>query len=137
MYLITIRQPAHTRHDAKDVVVNSVDADFASAVASHRLAGERKVKGGVIDTREVAGARWLVLFGGEGERVHVDTGGGDVFVVLKGLNEVEVAAFTFGKAVMTVELEFSNGNGVLALVEYAKVNAPSIAGRIIVKKIGK
>jgi hypothetical protein len=53
-----------------------------------------------------------VLLGLESERVDVDTDGGDVGVVLVGLNLVEVATLTNLEAIVTVELEESGDNRV-------------------------
>jgi len=71
----------------------------------------------VIDTGHVAGTRWLVLLGLEAERVHVDTLGGHILVVLIRLHQVEVATIALGEAVVAVELELSGGNGVGAVLE--------------------
>lgn len=67
-----------------------------------------QLKSGSVDTREVSAARWLVFFGLEGERVHVDTRRTrDVGVVLVGLHQVEIATNASSKSVVTVELDLS------------------------------
>ena len=55
-----------------------------------------------------------MLLGLEGERVDVDADGGDVRVVLEGLDLVEVAALTNLEAVVAVELEEGRDDGVVA-----------------------
>ena len=74
---------------------------------------QHQLKGGVINTREVAGARWLVLFRAEGEGVDVDTLVGVSGVVLVRLDEGEVRTFTFRETVLAVKLELSGDDGVL------------------------
>ena len=54
----------------------------------------------------------MVFFGLESERVDVDTDRGDVFVMLIGLDVVEVVTITFREAIMTIELEFGKLNRV-------------------------
>jgi len=55
-----------------------------------------------------------VLLGLESERVDVDADGGDVRVVLEGLDLVEVAALANLEAIVAVELEKGRDDGVLA-----------------------
>jgi len=55
-----------------------------------------------------------VLLGLEGERVDVDADGGDVRVVLEGLDLVEIAALAHLEAVVAVELEQRRDARVLA-----------------------
>ena len=55
-----------------------------------------------------------MLLGEEGERVHVDANGGDVRVVLEGLDEAEVVALANLEAVVAVELEKGRHARVLA-----------------------
>lgn len=59
--LVGVSKTAHTRHYAEHVVVGSVDADLGSLGALNRGVGEDKLKGRVINAREVAAARRLVL----------------------------------------------------------------------------
>ncbi len=49
----------------------------------------------------------------QGERIHVDTGGRDVGVVLVRLDLVEVAALTLLETIVTVELDLGHNSGVL------------------------
>ena len=54
---------------------------------------EIQLQDGVVDTREIAGARGLVLLGVQRKRVQIDAAaGGDAGVVLVRLHQVEVAA---------------------------------------------
>jgi hypothetical protein len=50
----------------------------------------------------------------EGDGVDVDTNGGDVGVVLEGLDQVEVLALTLRETVVAVQLDLRNNRGVLA-----------------------
>lgn len=68
----------------------------------------------VVDAGEVASTTGLVFFGFEAERVHIYTYSGHVGVVLVGLYQVEVAAFTFVKPVVAVKFDESGDNGVVA-----------------------
>lgn len=78
------------------------------------VVGQSQHQCGVINAREVACAAGLVFFGLEGEGVHVHTDSRDVGVVLVGLYQVEVLAFTFREAIVTVELHLGGDHGVLA-----------------------
>jgi len=55
-----------------------------------------------------------VLLRLQGERVHVDTHGRDVGVVLVGLHQVEVLALTLSEPVVAVELDLGSHHGVHA-----------------------
>ena len=55
-----------------------------------------------------------MLLGLEGERVDVDADGGDVRVVLEGLDLVEIAALAHLEAIVTVELEEGRDDWVVA-----------------------
>lgn len=81
------------------------------------MIGEGELKGSIVDTRHVAGARGLVLLGFDGERVNVDAFGGHVLVVLVRLKEVEVTTLALREAVVAIELELANRHGVLAGTE--------------------
>ena len=115
-YLIGVCQPAHTRHDAENVVVGGIDADFGVATVDG-CRGDGELEGCVIDTGHVARARRLVLFRFKTEGVHVDPGRRDVRVVLVRLDEIEVSSHAFGEAVVPVELEFGGDDRVEAGVE--------------------
>jgi len=112
--LIGIRKSPHSAHDTEHVVVNGIDAYLGVVGGAYSVVADSKVEGGVIDAREVACAAGLVVFGGKGEGIYVDTSGGYVGVVLVRLDEVEVAAFTFIEAVVSVKFDESGDNGVVA-----------------------
>ncbi len=101
------------RHDAKYVVIYGVHAYLSRVGTLNRGIGQHQLKGGVINAREVAGARWLVLFRAEGEGVDVDTLIRVSGVVLVRLDEGEVRTFTFRETVLAVKLELSGDDGVL------------------------
>jgi len=71
------------------------------------------LKGGVVNTGEVACAGRLVLLRAKGEGVHVDTRVGGTGVSLEGLHNVEVGTLTLGEAVLAVKLKLGNHDGVL------------------------
>ena len=55
-----------------------------------------------------------MFLGAEGKGVHVDTFIGATGVHLVGLDPREVRSFTFREAILAVELELGNNDGVLA-----------------------
>lgn len=112
--LVGISKTTHAAHHTEDVVVDSKHTQLGGG--GHG-GNEVHVEGGSVDARHVAGAGGLVLLGLEGERVDVDTSGGHVLVVLVRLHQVEVAAIALGHAVVTVELQLGNRDGVLAGAE--------------------
>lgn len=111
--LVRVGETTHTRHDAEDVVVSGVDADLGSVGTLDSGVREDELEGGVVDAREVARSRWLVLLWLEGERVDVDTSVWGASVVLVWLDEVEVGSLTLGEAVLAVKLELSDNDWVL------------------------
>ena len=72
MDLVRVGKTTHARHDTEDVVVGGVDTDLGGLGARHGRVREDKLKGGVVNAREVARARRLVLLRAKGERVNVD-----------------------------------------------------------------
>jgi len=114
VFLIGIGEATHARHNAEHVVVDRVYADLRRERRANRVVGERHVERRVINAREVARARRLVLLGLEGERVDVDADRGDVRVVLVGLDQVEVATITLVKPVVAVELDLGRDDRVAA-----------------------
>ena len=54
--LIRVSKTAHAAHDTKDVVVGGVDADFSGIMIFDGRVRDNKLKGGVVDAREIAGA---------------------------------------------------------------------------------
>jgi hypothetical protein len=104
-FLVAIGKTTHTRHHAEHVIVGSVHIDSGRGGGANRVVRHREEERGVVDTGQVARTRGLVLLRGESERVHVDTDGRDVGVVLVRLDLVEVAALTNGETIVTVELD--------------------------------
>ena len=113
--LVGVRQTAHAGHDAQHVVVHRVDAHLSRTTRAHRVHGHRQLERRLVDTREVAGARRLVLLRLQGKRVHVDTLGRRAAVVLVRLHAGEVPSLALREAVLTVELQLGNLHRVLAL----------------------
>jgi hypothetical protein len=111
--LIRVRQTTHTTHDAKNIVVGSIDTDLSSLCTLNSSVGKNELKSSVVDTGEVAGTGRLVLLGAKCEGVNVDTGIGGTSVVLVRLDKVEVCTLTLGEAVLAVKLELSGDNGIL------------------------
>jgi len=112
--LIGVRKAAHTGHDTENIVVGRVDADLGGVGTADSRIGKDELKGGIVNAREIAGARWLVLLGPEREGVDVDTSIGIASVVLVGLDKVEVGTLTLREAILSVKLELSGDNGILA-----------------------
>jgi len=111
--LVAVGETTHTGHHAEHVVVGGIDADLGGLGSGNGGVGQNKEQGGVVNAREVARARWLVLLRAQSEGVHVDTSVGVAGVVLVGLDEVEVGTLALGEAVLTVELKLGGHNGVL------------------------
>jgi len=72
------------------------------------------LKGGIVNTGEVACAGRLVLLRAKCEGEAVNTGVGVTGVCLVGLDDVEVGALTLGEAVLAVKLKLGNNDGVLS-----------------------
>ena len=60
--LIAIGQPAHTGHNAENIVIGSIDTNLGSLGSLNGGVGEDKLEGGVINSGEVTCAAWLVFF---------------------------------------------------------------------------
>ena len=112
-YLVRVGETTHTAHDPQHVVVGGVHPDVGHTASPHGVRGHNHLDRGVVDPREVAGARRLVLLRPEGERVHVDTSGRGGGVVLERLNQVEVRAEALREAVLAVEEELGAHNRVV------------------------
>ncbi len=104
---------SNARHYAQHIVVGGVHAYLRGVSSLDRGIGQHQLQGGVINAREVARAGRLVLFGAEGEGVHIDTLVGVTGVVLVRLDEGEVGPFALREAVLAVKLELSGDDGVL------------------------
>ena len=111
--LVGVCETSHTTHDAKDIVVGGVNADLGGLVGADSSCGNDELKGGVVDSGEIAGAGWLVLLRLECEGVDIDTSIGGSGVVLVWLDNIEVGAFTFRESVLSVKLELSGDDRVL------------------------
>jgi len=119
-YLVAVREASHTAHHTKNVVIHGIHANLSSVGALNGGVGENKLKGSVVNTREVARAGRLVLLGSQCERIQVDTGIGGAGVVLVRLNQVEVGSLTLREAVLAVKLELSSHDGILTPAVHVK-----------------
>ena len=54
--LIGISKTTHTRHDTENVVVGGIDTNLGSLGALNGSVGENKLKGSIVNAREVAAA---------------------------------------------------------------------------------
>ena len=113
MDLVRVGKAAHARHDTEDVVVGRVDTDLGGAGARNGRVREDKLEGGVVNAREIARARRLVLLRAKGERVNVDTSVRRAGVRLERLDKVEVGTLTLREAVLSVKLELSGDDRIL------------------------
>ena len=111
--LVGVGKTTHARHDTEDIVVGGVDTDLGSVGARNGGVREDKLKGRVVNAREVARARRLVLLRAKGERVNVNTSIRRASVRLVRLDEVEVGTLTLREAVLAVKLELSGDDRVL------------------------
>ena len=112
--LIAVGKTTHTRHNSQHVIVGGIDTHFGSLGTLNSCVGEHKLKGGIVNTGEVASAGGLVLLRAESKGVHVNTFIGVAGVALVRLNPREVGSFTLREAVLAVELQLGSDNGVLA-----------------------
>ena len=120
MDLVRVGKAAHARHDTEDVVVGRVDTDLGSLGARDGGVREDKLEGGVVNAREIARARRLVLLRAKGERVDVDARVRGAGVRLERLDKVEVGALTLREAVLAVKLELGGDDRVLAPAVHVK-----------------
>ena len=120
LYLVGVGKATHARHDAEHVVVARVDANLGGVGGFNGGVREHELEGRVINAGHVAGARRLVLFRAEGERIHVDAGVRGAGVVLPRLNLVKVGALTLREAVLAVELKLGGDDRVLAPAVHVK-----------------
>ena len=60
--LIAVGYARHAAHHAQHVVIDSVDTDLGSVGSRNRGGRENKLEHSVVNAREVAGSRRLVLF---------------------------------------------------------------------------
>ena len=114
MRLIRVRETSHSTHNSEHVVIGGIDADLGGLGALNGCVREHKLERSVINSREVACAARLMFLRSQGKGIHVDTLIGATRVALVGLDPREVRAFTLREAVLAVELELGNDDGVLA-----------------------
>jgi len=133
--LVGVREATHAAHDAEHVVVDGVHADLGRATRADRVNGHRELQRGLVDTREVARARRLVLLRLEGEGVHADARGSRrAAVVLVRLHVREVTSLTLSEAVLAVELQLGDLNRALARATRARVEddlREQVVGRVL------
>jgi len=86
-FLVGVSETTHTAHYTENVVVDGIDAHLGRSArrAVDRAGGDEELEGRVVNAREVARARGLVVLRGEGKRVNVYTRRRDVGEVLVGL----------------------------------------------------
>ena len=118
--LVRVSHTRHATHHAEHVVAGSIDTDLGGLSSSDSGGRKHKLKGGVVNAREVAAARWLVLLRAESEGIHVDTGIRGTGVVLEGLDNVEVSSLTLGEAVLAVQLKLGSHHRVLTPAVHVK-----------------
>lgn len=107
---VRVRQSSHTSHDSEHVVIHSVHTELATVGSNTRPQGEQER--GVINSRHVDRAAWLVLFRVECKGVYIDTGCRDSGVVLVWLYQVKVVTTSDAESVMTIELELGINNSL-------------------------
>ena len=71
--LVAIGKPSHTRHDTENVVVGGIDTNLGGLGALNSGVGENKLKGGIVNTGEIARARRLVFLWSESKGIHVNS----------------------------------------------------------------
>ena len=133
--LVGVREATHAGHDTENVVVDGVHADLRRAATAHRVDGHRELERGLVDTREVARTRRLVLLRLERKGVHVDALGRRARVVLVRLHAGEVASLALREAVLAVELELGDLHRVLALA--ANTRLEDDLGEQVVRRVLK
>jgi len=134
-YLVGVREATHAAHDAQHVVVDGVHAHLRRAARAHRVHGHRELESGLVDAREVARARRLVLLRLERKRVHADARRRRrARVVLVRLHVAEVAALALREAVLAVELQLGDLRRALAGATRARVEddlREQVVGRVL------
>ena len=103
----------HARHYAEHVVRVGINTDLSSGNTGNSVGRKDKLKGGIVDSGEVARAAWVMLLRAQGKGIHVDASVGSTGVVLEGLDNVEVRSLSLGDSVLSVELQLGSDNRVL------------------------
>ena len=111
---ITVRQAPHSAHNSEHIVVSGIDSHLRGVGTRDRCVRKHELEGRVINAREVAGARWLVLLRLESERVDVNTRVRRPGMVLPRLDLVKVGSFTLRETILAIELELGSDHWVLA-----------------------
>ena len=116
-YLIAVSDATHARHDAKNVVVDSIDVEVIHGkVIRLDVVIHVDVEDSSVNAGHVKSAGRLVLLGLEREGINIDTGiGRNIFVVLEGLNGIEIKAIALSETVVAIENKFGISNGVEAI----------------------
>ena len=102
--LIGVSNTRHTTHYAKHVIRGGVDTDLSSGGSTDSGGGKDKLKGGVINTGEIATTGRLVFLRAKSERVTVNTGIRGTGVVLERLDNIEVCSLTLGETILAIKL---------------------------------
>uniref|UniRef100_A0A6C0IA59 Uncharacterized protein n=1 Tax=viral metagenome TaxID=1070528 RepID=A0A6C0IA59_9ZZZZ len=107
LILIAVSQATHTGHNAEYVIVDGIDVKRLGCLTTT----VQELKLGVVDTGEVAGARWLVLLRAESEGVHCNgignTGGTETSVAIPDLVTGEVLEVAVGETISSVKSDLA------------------------------
>jgi len=90
------------------------------------------LKSSVINSRKVARATWLMLFGLQRKGIHVDSRSRNVGVVLIRLDKVEIRAKTLRETVVAVKLKLSTDDWVATGALGSKTGVVSASGSLVV-----
>lgn len=110
--LVGVRETTHTGHDTENIVVRGKDRNLANGTRPARrwwVRGKRsrvrevEDKLGIVDTREIARARRLVLLRAKTERIQVDVLFWDARVMLVRLHKAEVRLRADLETIVAVE----------------------------------
>ena len=67
VYLIAVCNTSHTGHNSQHIIVGSINTDLSSCGSTDSCGGKNELKGGVINTGEVATTRRLVFLRAKSE----------------------------------------------------------------------
>jgi len=110
--LVGVGQTTHAAHNSQHIIICGVHTNLGGLGAFHSCIRQDKLKGSVVNTREVARATWLMFLRSQCKRIHVDALIGRTGMCLVRLDEGEVSSLTLGEAVLSVELELGSNHGV-------------------------
>ena len=111
--LVTIGQAPHSAHNTEDIVIPSINPNLGGIDTRNSCVGKNELEGGVVNAREVAGSRRLVLLRPKSKRVNVNTSVRSARVGEEGLDKVKVAALALREPILAVELKFGSNNWIL------------------------